>query len=149
MKFENWKVVFSDFGYDIPLHLRGRITKRGVTAIPKWSLCASSLRKICIHSSVFLSRCLAASMLITSLPLSHTVKLNDDMISVSSISLHAIILLLIFLSPLQCALCNPPAHSILSSSPLASRLQGGLAIPITTGISFCCNGPSETNRQIA
>lgn len=49
--------------------------------LAKWSLCVSSLRKICNHSSVCFPKCLAAGRLITSLSLFHAVKLNADSIA--------------------------------------------------------------------
>lgn len=55
-----------------------------INRIKGWNriLCLTSIRKICNHSPAFIPGCLASSRFFTSLPLTHILKLNTDIITV-------------------------------------------------------------------
>lgn len=58
--------------------------------------------KVYIHSFAWFPKCLAGSLLITSLPLSHTVKLNAEIIAANQSSIAPPSALLFFHSPCRC-----------------------------------------------
>lgn len=132
-----------------------------------WSLYMSSIKDVCIHSFVCFPRWLAASLFFTSHPPSHAVKPDADTIAVlqtsfclpsssqSASALRTLHLTAHISFSLADSFMEPtsslsPIHAghyiqafILSSPPPVFR--GPALIPITAGISFWCDGPSESN----
>lgn len=110
-------------------------------------------------------QCLAVSLFITSLLLSHAAKLNANTIagvqssffkpitlnsSLNSTAYLSFSLPDSFVQPTSSpSLLHPSLHLIFNAT-ISIYTQGDhVLIPITAGILFCCDGSLDCNRQIA